>query len=139
LLKLPVDVRYFIEKEGLTERHARALLKLESEKDIWAVLNIIKERALNVEQTEKYIDSLTDKTAKPRRNVVRVFKDVRIFVNTVNKAIETMKASGIDAVSDKTETEEYIEFYVKIPKKPTSVGANTPHLQSDKCIKMIQP
>ncbi len=117
LLKLPTDVRYFIEKEGLTERHARALLRLESEKDIWAALNIIKEKGLNVEKTENLIDSMCDKTVKPRKNVVKVFKDVRIFVNTFNKAIETMKASGIDAESDKTETDDYIEFRVKIPKK----------------------
>lgn len=126
LLKLPVDARYFIEKEGLTERHARALLKLDSEKDIWAALNIIKEKGLNVEQTEKLIASLTDNSAKPRRNVVKIFRDVRIFVNTVNKAIETMKASGIDAISDKTETDEYIEFRVKIPKNTQ----NTPSLKA---------
>ncbi|MGN0524192.1 MAG: ParB/RepB/Spo0J family partition protein [Eubacterium sp.] len=118
LLKLPADVRYFIEKEGLTERHARALLQLDSEKDIWAALNIIKEKGLNVEQTEKLIEGLTDNKVKPKRNVVKIFKDVRIFVNTVNKAIETMKASGIDATADKTETDEYIEFRVKIPKTP---------------------
>lgn len=116
LLKLPVDVRYFIEKENLTERHARALLRLSNEKDIWAALNIIKEKGLNVEQTDRFIDSLCDNKVKPKRNVVKIFRDVRIFVNTVNKAIETMKASGIDAVSDKTETDEYIEFRVKIPK-----------------------
>lgn len=116
LLKLPVDVRYFIEKEGLTERHARALLKLESEKDIWAALNIIKEKGYNVEQTEKFIDSLTDNTIKPKRNVVKIYRDVRIFINTVNRAIETMKASGIHAETDKTETDDYIEFRVKIPK-----------------------
>lgn len=116
LLKLPVDVRYFIEKEGLTERHARALLKLDTEKDIWSALNVIKEKGLNVQQTERYIDSLTDNQVKTRKNVVTIFKDVRIFVNTVNRAIETMKASGIDAVSNKTETDDYIEFTVKIPK-----------------------
>ena len=126
LLKLPVDVRYFIEKEGLTERHARALLSLDSEKDIWAALNIIKEKGLNVEQTEKLIASLTDNSAKPKRNVVKIFRDVRIFVNTVNKAIETMKASGIDAISDKTETDEYIEFRVKIPKN----SQNAPSLKA---------
>ena len=122
LLKLPVDVRYFIEKEGLTERHARALLKLESEKDIWAALNIIKEKHLNVEQTERLIESLTDNTVKPKRNTVKIFRDVRIFINTVNRAIETMKASGINAETDKTETDDYIEFRVKIPK---SEGLNT--------------
>ena len=116
LLNLSVDVRYFIEKEGLTERHARALLRLDSEKDIWAALNIIKEKGLNVEQTDKFIDSMTDKTVKPRKNTVKIFRDVRIFVNTVNKAIEAMKQSGIDAEADKTETDDYIEFRVKIPK-----------------------
>jgi len=116
LLKLPVDVRYFIEKEGLSERHARALLKLEGEKDVWAALNIIKEKGLNVEQTEKLIDGLTSTEKKPKRNVVKIYRDVRIFINTVNKAIETMKASGINAEADKTETDEYIEFRVKIPK-----------------------
>lgn len=116
LLKLPVDVRYFIEKEGLTERHARALLKLESEKAIWSALNVIKEKGLNVEQTERYIESLTDNSVKPRRKPAKIFKDVRIFINTVNRAIETMKASGIEAEADKTETDDYIEFRVKIPK-----------------------
>ena len=116
LLKLPSDVRYFIEKEGLTERHARALLRLENEKDIWTALKVIKEKGYNVEQTDKYIDSLTNKAAKPKKNTEKVFKDVRIFVNTVNKAIKTMVASGIDAQTDRTETDDYIEFRVKIPK-----------------------
>ncbi|MGN0521362.1 MAG: ParB/RepB/Spo0J family partition protein [Eubacterium sp.] len=116
LLRLPVDVRYFIEKEKLTERHARALLKLDNEKDMWTTLKVIKEKQLTVEQTEAYIDNLTDKKVKPRHNVVKIFKDVRIFVNTVNKAIQTMQEAGINAQSDKTETDEYIEFRVRIPK-----------------------
>lgn len=119
LLKLPADVRYFIEKEGLTERHARALLKLESEKQMWTALNLIKEKGLNVQQTEDYINSITNKAVKPHKNnIVKIFKDVRIFVNTVNKAINTMKEAGIPAESNKTETEDYIEFLVRIPKKP---------------------
>ena len=113
LLRLPADVRYFIDKEGLTERHARALLKIDNEKDMWTTLRVITERHLNVEQTEAYIDSLTN---KEKKNVIKVFKDIRIFVNTVNKAIATMKESGINAESDKTETDEYIEFRVRIPK-----------------------
>ena len=116
LLRLPADVRYFIDKEGLTERHARALLKIDNEKDMWTTLRVITERHLNVEQTEAYIDSLTNKEIKHKKNVIKVFKDIRIFVNTVNKAIATMKESGINAESDKTETDEYIEFRVRIPK-----------------------
>ena len=133
LLKLPADVRYFIEKEGLTERHARALLKLESEKQMWTALNLIKDKGWNVQQTEEYINSVTNKAVKPRKNnIVKIFKDVRIFVNTVNKAINTMKEAGIPAESNKTETDDYIEFFVRIPKNPqknnqkkTSADINT--------------
>lgn len=116
LLRLPVDVRYFIEKEGLTERHARALLKLETEKQMWTTLKVITDKKLNVEQTEAYISGLLDTKVKPRHITNRIFRDVRIFVNTFNKAIQAMKDSGIDAESNKTETEEYIEFMVRIPK-----------------------
>lgn len=133
LLKLPADVRYFIEKEGLTERHARALLKLESEKQMWIALNLIKDKGWNVQQTEEYINSVTNKAVKPHKNnIVKIFKDVRIFVNTVNKAINTMKEAGIPAESNKTETDDYIEFFVRIPKNPqknnqkkTSADVNT--------------
>lgn len=133
LLKLPADVRYFIEKEGLTERHARALLKLESEKQMWTALNLIKDKGWNVQQTEEYINSVTNNAVKPHKNnIVKIFKDVRIFVNTVNKAINTMKEAGIPAESNKTETDDYIEFFVRIPKNPqknnqkkTSADINT--------------
>lgn len=127
LLKLPVDVRYFIEKEGLSERHARALLKLDNEKDIWKALNVIKERNLNVAQTDSYIATFGQKPTKTTRKQP-IFKDFRIFVNTINKAIETMKASGVDAISDKTETDEYIEFRVKIPK----------NIQTEPKIKLLE-
>ena len=73
LLRLPADVRYFIDKEGLTERHARALLKIDNEKDMWTTLRVITERHLNVEQTEAYIDSLTNKEIKHKKNVIKVF------------------------------------------------------------------
>lgn len=117
LLRLPADVRYFIEENNLTERHARALLKLESEEQQWQTLKAIVDKRFNVEQTEAYIDNLLGLTPKNKRNVVKIFKDVRIFVNTVNKAIMTMREAGINAESDKTETDEYIEFRVRIPKE----------------------
>ena len=116
---LPKPVLDYIEKEGLTERHARALLKVDDPEVMWTVLRAVTDRHLNVEQTETMIAHLLGEDApadKHRRKVVPLFRDVRIFVNTVNKAIATMQASGIDAVSNKTETDDYIEFHVRIPK-----------------------
>ena len=117
LLRLPVDVRYYIERENLTERHARALLKLDTEKQMWTTLKTVTEKHLNVEQTEALIENMLDTRIKPQHKTNKVFKDIRIFVNTFNKAIQAMKDSGIEAKSNKTETEEYIEFMVRIPKK----------------------
>lgn len=124
ILKLPIDIRYHIEKEGLTERHARALLKCETEKQMWAALNAVKERKLNVEQTEAFIETLISKRPKPRKNAPKIFKDVRIFVNTVNKAIKTMIEAGIPAETNKTETDDYIEYYVRIPKNAQNEQSN---------------
>ena len=98
---------------------ARALLKVDDPEVMWTVLRAVTDRHLNVEQTESMIAHLLGEDApadKHRRKVVPLFRDVRIFVNTVNKAIATMQASGIDAVSNKTETDDYIEFHVRIPK-----------------------
>lgn len=118
LLKLPIEIRYFIQNEGLTERHARALLKLPAEKDMWHVLNQIKARGLNVTQTEKEIEHMLGKEPqKGQATMVGIFKDVRLFVNTINNAVDTMRSAGIDADSNKVETDDYIEFTVRIPKK----------------------
>lgn len=116
LLKLPQDVRLEITKSGLTERHARALLKLENEAQMRRALSIIVERRLNVAETDKLVEQMLQNGIKPRKPPLKLFKDVRLFVNTLNHAVDTMRRAGIDADSAKSETEEYIEYVVRIPK-----------------------
>ncbi len=116
LLKIPDDLRFEISKANLTERHARALLKLENEVQMRRALSIIIERRLNVAETDKLISQISERGITQRKPPVKLFKDVRIFVNTLNHAVETMQRSGIEADSVKTETEEYIEYVVRIPK-----------------------
>lgn len=55
-----------------------------------------------------------NRNGKSHRRII--IKDVRIFMNTINKAVDTMRLSGIDAFTDQKETEEYIECVVRIPK-----------------------
>ena len=97
-----------------TGRHARALLKIQNEDSRKEVLSHIIAENLNVKETEKYISSLLDnKKVQPLHNnndKKIVVKDVRIFVNTISRAVDTMRMSGIDAVSNKEETEDYIEY-----------------------------
>lgn len=118
LLRLNEDEQLIILKYKLTERHARVLLRLCNEKRKIALTKVV-ENSLNVHQTEELVEELlndhyTEK--KHMQNKRFVIKDVRIFINTLNKAIDTMKLSGINAESKKTESEEYIEYSVKIPK-----------------------
>ncbi len=116
LLRLPQDVRRGIIDAGLTERHARALLKLDTPESMRQALTQIIRRHLNVAQTDAYIAQLLQPPETPRRQPLRLFKDVRLFVNTLNHAVDTMHRAGIAADAVKTETDDYIEYVVRIPK-----------------------
>lgn len=116
LLRLPEDVRLKITQEGLTERHARALLRLTNRSQLDRALSIIADRRLNVSESEKLIEQMLSKDKNAKKPTVKLFKDVRIFVNTLNHAVDTMRRAGIDADSAKSETDEYIEYIVRIPK-----------------------
>lgn len=121
LLKLPEDVRLKITQEGLTERHARALLRLPTRAQLDRALSIISDRRLNVAESDKLIDQMLSADKSSKKPTVKLFKDVRIFVNTLNHAVETMRRAGIEADSAKSETDEYIEYIVRIPKTRSCV------------------
>lgn len=116
LLRLPESVRYKITQENLTERHARALLRLTSQSQMERALSIIAEKRLSVAESEKLISQIAENGVQRRQPTVKLFKDVRIFVNTLNHAVDTMRRAGIEADSAKSETDEYIEYVVRIPK-----------------------
>jgi ParB family chromosome partitioning protein len=117
LLRIESSDREQILNFGLTERHARALLKLESEKRDFALKEIIS-KELNVYESEKFIDSILVPSEKLKeRRSLSIIKDVRIFFNTINNAVDVMKRSGIDAVALRQEYDDYYEYTVKIPKQ----------------------
>ena len=117
ILKLSEEEKELILKFNLTERHARALLRLANKEDRLEILARIIKFNLNVEKTEQaideYIGKVREKESYKKRSIV--FKNVKLFVNTINKAVETMKAAGIPADSEKIQMEDYIEYRVKIP------------------------
>lgn len=119
LLKLPESVRGKIYEYDLTERHARAILKLDSEEKQLEAVETIHNRSMNVSSAETFIEGMIEKqreTASFRKRSA-VFKDVRLFVNTINKAVEMMKAAGINADSRKIQDDDFIEYIVRIPTK----------------------
>ena len=120
LLRLPSAIRSQILDAGLTERHARALLQLRDPEQMQNALTQIIAKKLNVAQTEHLIRTMTQQTQAPRKAPIKLFKDVRLFVNTIRHAVETMQRAGIAADAVQSETQEYIEYVVRIPKQPVS-------------------
>lgn len=126
LLAFSTEMRRRMLDAGLTERHARALLKFPDEKSVSVALAHIVNHRLNVGESERYIDELIAGSApvdvpeavktKPATRLF-VVKDLRIFMNTIDKAVSTMKLAGIDIDTEKNEDEEYIHYSLKIPKK----------------------
>lgn len=118
LLRLTREERDYITRSDLSERHARALIKIDDETTRKLALSEVISSGLNVKQTEKLVEKmLSDVPAKKAKQTTKIiYKDIRIFVNTISKAIDTMKSSGINASSEKNETDDYIEYFVRIPK-----------------------
>ena len=126
LMRLPQLIKKMIMDNGLTERHARSLLKLPEESLQTSTIEEIVQKNLNVSETEKYVDSIIDKylelpqvsvsTPKKGRKNIKIYTDIRIFVNTIIEAVHMMNESGINATSEKRETDDFIEYVVKIPK-----------------------
>lgn len=114
LLKLPEETRYKLARAGLTERHARALLAISDESQRSRALSIIIDRHLNVEESEHLIDNMLNRTKY--KNPIKGIRDIRVFINTLNHAVDAIRRAGIDADAAKSETEEYVEYVVRIPK-----------------------
>jgi ParB family transcriptional regulator, chromosome partitioning protein len=123
LLKLPPLVKKILADNTLTERHARALLKLHDEQLQLKVLKHVCDKGLNVKRTEDLVERAIERYTKEVKEPVaekkftRAIKDIRIFVNTIRQAIDLMKKSGVNAKAAQIDRGEYIEFIVRIPKK----------------------
>lgn len=120
-LKLVPEVRQTIVGQNLTERHARALLKLEGTDVQMAVLNDVREKGLNVRETEDLIETYNgnisrEKEKEPvrRQTVVKIIKDVRIFINTINSVISQMKKSGMDINAKQDIEGEYVTINIRV-------------------------
>lgn len=99
----------------LTERQARALLKLTDDSKIFSAIEYISTHKLSSVQTERYVDAIINQKPIHAQHSKLVVKDIRLFFNTINNAIKVMNQSGIPASAQKIESPNYIEYVVKIP------------------------
>ena len=121
LLRLSPACRKILTTHNLTERHARALLRLEAEEERLSALNHIVKRQLNVAQTEQYIEQrlIALQSTPPRKRPTFILKDVRLFLNSLDRGLRLVRNAGVDAVYDRQETEQDILLTIRIPKGRT--------------------
>jgi len=116
LLRLPAKIKKMLIEYGLSERHARALLKIAKEREpdmaeklMIEIVERVAEHGLTVQKTEEYIDKVlnfqTKKTAA-RSNVKAYVRDIRIFTNTIKQAVDIMQDSGVNARYDVEEKKD---------------------------------
>ena len=119
LLRLSPTCAAALRQFSLTERHARALLRLSDEAQRLAALRHIGEKGLTVAQSEDYIESLLQQNQKtpPQKRPGYIVKDVRLFLNTIRRSVQIMQRSGVDARVERAENDETITVTVMIPKK----------------------
>ncbi|HMM22591.1 MAG TPA: nucleoid occlusion protein [Selenomonadales bacterium] len=123
LLRLAPEIRQTLVSDSLTERHARALLKIEDPGRQQEILASIRQNGLNVRETEDLIEGVLEDISRemekkaPKQNVVKIIKDVRIFLNTINHVVGEMKKAGLKVRLTQNQDEEYITLNLKIPKR----------------------
>ena len=114
-----------LRENQLSERHARALLRLEEGRQEPAA-RVMAQRKMTVAQAERYVDKLLEETPAPRRR--GVVKDVRLFCNTVERAVSLMREGGFAPAVEKTREGETLILTVRIPaafppEEPPGEGA----------------
>ena len=127
LLRLSEGEQEKIEENGLTERHARALLRLEDKEEREEVLSIIIKREMNVSRTEEYIEDIicaksrmAERESKAKGSEQKrklVIRDIRLFYNSIDHAVDVIKKSGIPVESTRKEVEEGVLISILLPKK----------------------
>lgn len=118
LLKLPPEVLSILRDGGCSERHARALLRLEDGEQQRQTARQAVEQELTVAQTEALVDALL--AARPRRTGKRptfIVKDVRLFLNTITRSLDLMRSAGVDAQCRREDTDDEILLTIHIPRR----------------------
>lgn len=116
LLKLPPAIIDRLRETELTERHARALLRLPTPQLQASALEYIVRHQLNVAKAEDYITGLCRQPAVRQAAPVYRIKDVRLFLNTIRRSLSIMQSAGVNASCGRVETDTEITLTIRIPK-----------------------
>lgn len=115
LLKLPSETLELLRRNGFTERHARALLRLPDPESQSSAARYIVGHDLTVARAESYVETLLH-PAPQRSKPTFLLKDVRFFLNTVTRGLSLMQSAGVAAACDRQDTDREILLTIRIPR-----------------------
>ena len=120
LLRLSPACREILVNTGLTERHARCLLRLTDEEERLRALRHMAEKHLTVAQAEQYVERRLQllQATPPRRRRTFIMKDVRLFLNSLDRGLRLVRQAGVDAQTERRDTEDAILLTIRIPRQP---------------------
>ena len=125
LLRLSVPVRKVLMDAELSERHARALLKLPDDEKRLEVLETIVAKNLSVRQTEEYINKLLDGKSEEKRKRMVIVNDVRIYLNSIKQVVDAVKTAGIPVAMEQTLEGDEVIISVRIKNQKKPKGGNS--------------
>ena len=116
LLRLEDSVQQELLAQHLTERHARVLLRLEGEEVRLAALRHMVKEQMNVAKAEEYVEQLLQQRqlTSPTRRATYILKDVRLFLNSVERSVRFLQRSGIEAAVGRQDREGEILLTIRI-------------------------
>lgn len=117
LLKLSPQVLNLLREHGATERHARALLRLEDPEQQLDVARRIVAQKLTVAQTEAVVEHVLSSGPVSRKRPTFIVKDVRLFLNTITRSLDLMRSAGVNAQCRRQDSDEEILLTIHIPRK----------------------
>lgn len=116
LLQLPMTVQEAVRRKDITERHARALLKLDTTAKQNNMLREIMDKGLNVEQTEEKIKKKVE-PKKPKPKTKSISQNLKIAINTLDQAAMMVQQAGVEITVDISETDEEVVYVIKMKKQ----------------------
>lgn len=132
VLRLDKTERERITAARLSERHARALIRIENAEQRGEILNKIIAESMTAKECEDYIEAIVNPERSVNKKPVRKsgIADFRIFSNSLNRLIDTMLAAGVNLSRRRQENRQYIEYRIRIEKpKETAEEDDGPQLK----------
>ena len=125
LLRLSGEVRKLLVEKELSERHARALLKLDDDAKRMEALQVIIARGYSVRQTDEYIAKLIAEKQQEKKKRLVIVNDVRIYLNSIKQVVNAIKDVGIPASMEQTVEGDEVVVSLRIKNQKKPKGGNS--------------